>query len=90
MLAARQKGIAEEAIVDARKDAARELRKNHENAAIELVKSLEDMKRSRREALAASLKVTSGWEGGCTGGEAQSYRLTFVRAGGWINMYALP
>lgn len=41
-----------------RHDAGRTLRQQHEKAIQDLSKDLEDTKRKRKEALAASLKVT--------------------------------
>lgn len=57
VLAARHNALAEEIAMAERQDAGRQLRQQHEKAVEELAKSLEDMKRSRKDALAASLKV---------------------------------
>lgn len=57
VLAARNSALAEELAMEQRSDAGRKLREQNEEAVKELSRSLEQTKRSRKDMLAASLKV---------------------------------
>lgn len=57
--AAREAALAAEAVLEARREEARELRKNHEKAAAELKAEMAEKKRRGKEDVAARLEARS-------------------------------
>lgn len=57
--AAREAALAAEAVLEARQEEARELRKNHEKAVADLRAEMTEKKRRGKEGVAARLEVRS-------------------------------